>query len=251
MSKNSTDLSVLSKFDFEFPPVGVKFLYRLPEGVRRLDKKLAFCQMLEEAQRSQAPFYVDAENHACMPGLFVLGEDSLWEIAEAGYLGPAYGIYDEPRANRRVYSNGVPRLQKNTVKYVVFSPLQTLEFEPDLLVVMTDDVAQTEIVLRAFSYTNGNAWTSKMTGVLGCSWLYAYPYTTGEMNYLTTGLGYGMKVRGVFPGNRHLISIPFDVLPTVARNLETMSWVLPGYTDKRDEFYAQVYKELGISMPTL
>jgi hypothetical protein len=42
-----TDLSVYNKFEFEKPPVGVKFLFEKPEGIARLDKKLGFCEMLK------------------------------------------------------------------------------------------------------------------------------------------------------------------------------------------------------------
>jgi len=47
-----TDLSIYNKFDFEKPPVGVKFLFDKPERIARLDKKLGFCEMLKEAHRS-------------------------------------------------------------------------------------------------------------------------------------------------------------------------------------------------------
>ncbi|GAI86751.1 unnamed protein product [marine sediment metagenome] len=32
-----TDLSIYKKFDFEKPPVGVKFLFNKPEGIERLE----------------------------------------------------------------------------------------------------------------------------------------------------------------------------------------------------------------------
>jgi len=250
MSSIKPDLSVFKKFNFESPPVGVKFLYHKPDDIKRLDKNLALCQMLREAQQRRAPFYADSENHACAAALYVLGGD-LPEIVEAGYLGVAYKIFKEARVNRRVYYNGIPRLEKNTVKYIAFSPLDKLSFEPDLLIILTDNASQTEILLRAMSYTTGEMWSSKMTNVLGCAWLYAYPYITGELNYMVTGLGYGMKVRKVFLEGRQLISIPFDWLATITQNLQEMMWVLPAYTDERDKFYQQVYKELDLPPPKL
>jgi hypothetical protein len=53
------DLSIFNKFNFEKPPVGVKFLFFRPEGMKQLsmDKNLSFCEMLKEAQQSKTPFY--------------------------------------------------------------------------------------------------------------------------------------------------------------------------------------------------
>ena len=250
MASKKPDLSVFKKFNFESPPVGIKYLYYKPDGIERLDKNLALCQMLREAQQRQTPFFADAANHACGAALYVLGEE-LPEIIEAGYLGPEYKVFKEARVNRRIYYSGVPRLHKNTVKYIAFSPLDQITSDPDLLIVLTDNASQTEILLRAMSYTTGKAWSSKMTNVLGCAWLYAYPYITGEVNYLVTGLGYGMKVRKVFPEDRQLISIPFDWLDTITQNLQEMMWVLPGYTDQYVQFYQQVFKKLGLPPPQL
>jgi len=38
MTQTSQDLSILKKFDFERPPVGVKFLLDKPPGLKKLDK---------------------------------------------------------------------------------------------------------------------------------------------------------------------------------------------------------------------
>ena len=46
-----TDMSIYSKFKFERPPVGVKYLFHKPEGIEPLDKSLALCEMLKEAQQ--------------------------------------------------------------------------------------------------------------------------------------------------------------------------------------------------------
>jgi uncharacterized protein (DUF169 family) len=56
------DLSIFSKFKFEKPPVGVKFLLSRPEGIEQLDKILSFCEMIKEAHQRGAPFYFGKEN---------------------------------------------------------------------------------------------------------------------------------------------------------------------------------------------
>ena len=55
---------ILDKFDFDVPPVGVKFLAKPPNMVDRLDENLALCEMLKRAQEGKA-FFAAAENHTC------------------------------------------------------------------------------------------------------------------------------------------------------------------------------------------
>jgi hypothetical protein len=38
MNQIQRDLLVFKKFNFERPPVGVKFLFKKPEGIERLNK---------------------------------------------------------------------------------------------------------------------------------------------------------------------------------------------------------------------
>ena len=65
----------------------------------------------------------------------------------------------------------------------------------------------------------------------------AYPYLSGKVNYLTTGLTLGLKGRRVYPEGLLLFSIPYDQIPVITQNLERMEWVLPAYTDStREEF---------------
>ncbi len=244
MNPLSLDLSIFNKFNFEKPPVGVKFLLEKPEGIERLDKNLAFCAMVGEAQERGAPFYVDIKNHACPPGTYTLGHDLPPEV-ESGNFGVALQAFKEPYANRRVYDI-LPRFAKETVNCIAFSPLETLSFNPDVLIILTDDVSQTEIITRAISYTTGKVLTSKMTNVLGCAWLYAYPYIAGEINYITTGIGFGMKMQKAFPEGRQVVSIPFDWLPLVIRNLEEIPWVPISYTDEGEEHDMKLFEEFGI-----
>lgn len=229
MESKNADLAIFEKFGFSRSPVGVKFLYEKPEGVKKLDKKIRLCAMITEAQTAKAPFYVDKDNEGCgYAGSWVLGWCEIPRSCAAGGLSTVDSTFKEARANRRLYDY-LPKLEIGTINYLVFSPLSKLSFDPDLLFIMTDDDSQTEILLRAMSYTTGKPYVSKMSGVMGCAWLYVYPYKTGEINYMNTGLFYGPKRYKHFPADKQIISIPFDWLPTMTRNLKDMTWVLPEY----------------------
>ena len=221
MSLSKNDFSIFNKFKFPRPPVGVQFLYDKPEGIQRLKEKRTFCAMLPEAHKGEA-FYATKEDHLC-EGTFTLGQTDIPPVFSSGAIVAAVGRVNQPRAGREVY-RVLPRLEKGTVNYVVFSPLDKLSFDPDVLVV-TATIEQAEILLRASTYTNGRLWTSKTSTVLGCGWLYVYPYVSGEVNYMVMGIcAAGMVAKKLLPTGLVMVSIPYQQLPTVINNLKNMPW---------------------------
>lgn len=236
MTTKRPDLSIFNKFDFEKKPVGVKFLFTKPDRIGQLDKILDFCEMLVEAQEGNS-FYASKENFTCI-GPFILGMTENNPVFESGEVGPRLEVFKEARANRRVYQL-IPKLDRDTVNYVAFSPLDQLTFEPDVLIIMAN-TSQAEILLRAMSYTSGKMWCSKGTPVIGCAWLYLYPFTSGELNFTVTGFGFGMKSRRLFPEGQILMSIPWDLLPSMVENLQDMNWVPHSYTIGGEEHKKKV-----------
>jgi uncharacterized protein (DUF169 family) len=250
MKSLQTDLSVYKKFNFERPPVGVKFLAARPEGMEQLDKQMALCEMMNEANLRGKAFYIDKDNEDCA-GAMILGMAAPAMHAGGGELGVKWGIYQEARVNERLVGEA-PRMMPGNINYVVFAPLEQINFEPDLLFLVAN-VSQAEIVLRATSYSTGELWTSRATSGGACAYFFAYPYLSGKVNYITTGLTLGLKGRRVYPEGLLLFSIPYDRIPLVTRNLEKMEWVLPAYTDKtreaflerRKNIFAELAKEFG------
>jgi len=230
MSSIKQDLSVFNKFKFGRQPVGVKFLTTKPDGIKRLDKILDFCEMLVEAQNGST-FYVSKENFTCV-GPLILGMVDSDPVFESGRVGPKLEIFKDAHANRGIYQF-IPKLAKDTADYVAFSPLDKLSFGPDVLIV-TANPSQAEIILRANSYDTGNIWSAKGTPVAACAWLYIHPYVSGELNFMMPGFSFGMRSRRLFPEGLLLISIPRDLLPSIVKNLRDMNWVPHSYTIGRE-----------------
>jgi uncharacterized protein (DUF169 family) len=230
------DLSVFNKFNFEKPPVGIKFLFFRPKQMKQLamETNLSFCEMLTEAQQSETPFYFSKENNEACVGKILLGMEDMAPFAESGEIGPRLEIFQEPRANHIFYQY-VPKFNRDIVNYVAFSPVGILPFEPDVLII-TATPSQAEIVMRAMSYSTGELYTSKATPVMGCAWFYIYPYQSGKVNYIIPEMAHGMKGRELFAAGSILISIPYQWIPTITQNLKEMKWALPAYTDGREKF---------------
>ena len=240
------DLAILDKFEFDVQPVGVKFLAKRPDRVERLDENMALCEMLKKAQEGNV-FYADKENHTCDAGPYVLGQADAPEPFISGEFGAGLRIFEDARSASRLYQY-IPRIGKGVVNYVAFSPLNKLPFDPDVLIILAK-TSQTEILLRAMSYRTGKMWSSKFSAAIGCAWIFVYPYMTGELNYTMTGLGHGMKRRKLFPEGQQLVSIPFDLLPSILQTLQDMPWVLPAFEPDGPEFVRRLLVKLGITPP--
>jgi uncharacterized protein (DUF169 family) len=238
--------SILDKFAFDVPPVAVKFLADRPDMPERLGEKMALCEMLKKAQEGTS-FFADRENHTCEAGLHVLGQADASGPFVSGKFGAGLRIFEGPRAASRLYGY-LPRIGKGVANYIAFSPLNKLAFDPDVLILLAK-TSQTEILLRASSYRTGEMWASRFSPAIGCAWIYAYPYLTGELNYAMTGLGHGMKRRNLFPEGRQLVSIPFDLLPSILQALQDMPWVLPAYEPDGNDFVKHLLMNLGVGAP--
>jgi uncharacterized protein (DUF169 family) len=243
MTLTKKHLHIFDKFDFDIPPVGVKFLAQRPDTVARLEGNMALCEMLSKAQKGDA-FFADAQNHTCGAGLYILGQADITAPFASGNFGAGLKIFESPRSAGRLY-HYIPKIESGVVNYIAFCPLDRLEFDPDLLILLAS-TSQTEILLRAMSYRTGSMWVSKFSAAIGCAWTYSYPFLTGKLNYFVTGLGHGMKRRKLFPEGRQIISIPFDLLPSMIQVLQEMPWVLPAYKPDGPEFVRQLIDKLGI-----
>jgi uncharacterized protein (DUF169 family) len=235
--------AVLQPLNLDLPPVGVKFYSRPPEDMHQLEGSLRLCEMLRRAQDGHA-FYAAPENHACGGGLYIMGK-SLPHVFTTGEYVAGIQVCEDFKAGRRIYDS-LPRLDADsTVDYVAFAPLEAVAFDPDLLIVLSDP-DQTEVLLRAHSYSTGKLWMSRCTPVIGCAWTYMYPYITGELNFVVTGLSLGMKAGKLYPQGLQLITIPSDLFPMFIRNLKNMPSVLPLLQPGADEFRSKVLAGLGL-----
>ncbi|MEW6184549.1 MAG: DUF169 domain-containing protein [Thermodesulfobacteriota bacterium] len=238
------ELSILDRFRWEVPPLGIKFFSRKPEGMEKLEGKRALCEMLKKAQEGKV-FFAETPDHTCEAGLYVLGQAEAPGPYISGEFGAGLKIFQEPRSAARLY-HYIPRIKPGVVNALAFAPMNALPFDPDILIIQAQTF-QTEILLRAMSYRSGRMWASKCSAAIGCAWLMVYPYLSGELNYMVTGLGHGMKRRELFPEGRQLVSIPFDLLPEMLENLQEMPWELPAYQAKGTEFVQKLLDHLGLA----
>jgi uncharacterized protein (DUF169 family) len=235
--------SVLNKFGFEAVPVAVKFSQESPLGIPEADHPMALCEMLKYAQGGNS-FYAGVHHHNCDAGAYVLGQAKLAEPFLKGQYGAGLGVFADARAASQLYHH-ILTIAEGSVNYVALSPWSKFSFEPDLLVILAN-IEQSEIIFRALSYKTGEAWNSHYSSAIGCSWLFAYPHVKGEINFTTTGLGFGMKRRKLFQPGQQLISVPYNKLGSLLENLNEMPWVPEPYKENGQEYVNNLKKSLGL-----
>jgi uncharacterized protein (DUF169 family) len=219
-AQNIPDLTILDKFKFKLKPVAIKFLLFKPDGIAKLKKKQSICEMIREAQKAE-PFYAELDNFTCVEPI-LLGMAEGDPVFESGHIGQELHIFEEARANRRLYTY-ITKLEKNSVNYVAFSSTDKLTFSPDVLI-LSANPTQLEIILRAMCFATGKMWNSCGTPVMQCSWILTYPYIHGEMNYLITDCSHGMTAKQIYPPGTILVSIPFDRIYQLIDGLQKIGW---------------------------
>jgi uncharacterized protein (DUF169 family) len=244
MGLTEQDFAVLDDFKFDIQPVGVKFLVKPLEKVDKLDSSMTLCEMLKKAQEGDT-FYAGPENHTCGAGPYLLGQTELEGPFRTGEFGAGLGVFKDTRAASRLYLY-VQKIARGVVNYIALSPLSKLPFEPDVMIFLAK-TSQAEILLRAMSYKTGKMWTSRYSSAIGCSWLFIYPYLSGEINFIPTGLGFGMRRRKLFPEGLIFLSIPFDQMPSLLQTLREMPWVPEPYKPDGVEYVKQLLEKLGVA----
>jgi uncharacterized protein (DUF169 family) len=230
------DLSIYQKFNFERSPVSINYCFYKPEGVKKLDKPCGFCEMVKSCQQKMEPFYITAAEEDCVGKklLNLPGGDEVLHNPDGGRLGVNLGAMQRPAVNLRLRTFCY-EMAPGSVHYVLYTPLDKIVYEPDLLVFVCRPT-QAEVLLRANTYTTGDPFESIGTTVANCSSLYVYPYQTGKINYMVTGLAWGMNGRHVYPEGLVIVVIPFQKLPLVTQNLKEMTWYRDSLKLDRDGY---------------
>ena len=234
----------MKRLELEYCPVAVKFCFNKPEGYEELDVSIPLCHHIKNVQTTQQTYYIEAAKEGCV-GKFMLGALPFDSCAQAGTLGFHHGIFKQTGCNANIYYN-IETFKQGTVNYVLFGPATEVDFDPDIIFFVAN-VEKADIIMRATSYCTGDLYEQKATNVIGCHWLFNYPYMSGKVNHVITGMHFGMKRAKLYPAGLQIIAIPFQKLQNFFTGLEEMEWVLPIFSDDPEklEVVEYYYKKIG------
>lgn len=200
----------LKELNLTYAPVAVKFCFNKPAGYDYYDMTgTPMCKMIKLAQDMGKAFYVEVAQEGCM-AKFDLGAADMESFSMSGNVGFLHGIYRQQGGNACMYY-GLDFLRRGTVNYMIFAPATEADFDPDLMIFVAP-VDEADYIMRASHFVTGDFYESKSTPVLGCHWLFNYPYTSGKINNVITGMHMGMKRQKCYPAGLYIISIPFQQL---------------------------------------
>ena len=215
--------ALFAKLELPYSAVAVKYCFNEPTDYEKTDENLSFCQFARLAQDTGRTFYISKENDNCM-GKKILGMVPMDGKMTSGGMGYNLGVFKTPAANARLYDLA-PTLTPGAHNYVIFSPIEDCDFDPDIIIAVAD-IEKADILMRATSYISGDLWESKSSNVMSCAWTYAYTFISGKVNHCITGMHHGMIRRKVYPAGLCIISIPFQKIDEVVKALGEMDWEL-------------------------
>ena len=134
MNFRKKDYDILNKFNFDIPPIGVKYTFKRQEKIPRLAEKMTLCEMLKKAHEGNS-FVADKNNLTC--GGLQLGMDDSSAMMQSGDFAAELMVFEEPRSGSRLYPQ-IPKIGRGLINYVSFSPLIKCQYDPDVLIIFTN-----------------------------------------------------------------------------------------------------------------
>jgi uncharacterized protein (DUF169 family) len=191
----------------------------LPSGIPRIGENIRHCQMVDSVRRKGFQFYSVLEDHMCKGGAAVMGLSEMGEKLKTGevyYHLNHFGSLDAAKSTMEK----VPRVAGNSVKAVVYSPLEKTTFKPDVVLIITTPKQVMELS-QALLHNSGGRVNASFAGKQSvCADGVAYPFLSGEAG-VTVGCSGSRKYTEI-KDDEMIISIPVDMLPGLVASARTM-----------------------------
>lgn len=203
----------------ENEPVAIKWSVKEPRNIEKEKGKSRFCTKLEKAMNGEI-FYATAEEEECMGGARYSGLKDKCKFPanmQSGAFLVPMGVYKNIPAVQRSWKQNL-NVEPGIFQAVVFAPLKTAEFEPDVIFIVCKANQGMEI-LHANAYDSGAHGLGADSGPI-CSSMAAIPYLTGKVTYGFGDVG-ARRNMNVNPEDV-MISIPASELSRIVSNLEEM-----------------------------
>jgi uncharacterized protein (DUF169 family) len=218
--KIGTDLKKIYKL--KTSPVAVKLVsstQEIPEGIERIQEPTRHCQMIDNVRQTGTSFYTLVEDQKCKGGAAVMGLREMDEKLAKGEVYYKLGAFETSNAARRTMQK-VPRVPANSVKAVIYEPLEKAEFIPDV-VVLIGTPKQMMQISQSLLYKQGGRINADFAGKQSlCADGVAEPYMSGQV-CVTVGCG-GSRKHTQINEDEMAMGIPLEQLEDLADSAEKM-----------------------------
>lgn len=180
--------------------------------------KCRYCQAVMRASRGEKVI-LSADNLACAAAAAAFGLKSLHRKLASGAGHYNVGTFGTQSAAHKMMSD-MPRLALGDYKYILVSPLNSCEYQPDVILVEAEPERLMWLALAAIYTTGERLQFSTSVVQATCVDATVVPFTTGQPN-ATLGCT-GCREATDLAVTENLIGIPFSLLPMITENLQNM-----------------------------
>lgn len=217
---NNTIKDILS---LDRDPVGVKFVKE--DDLSKLkdqydaSTKMRYCQALMRAGKGEK-IMISADNIACPASAAAFGLKPLPEMLSSGQMLYNMRLFATPEAGAKAMA-GMTRLSLGEYTAVILSPLETMEVEPDVVVIESKPEHLMWLSLASIYETGERLQFNSAIFQATCVDSTVIPFTSGKLNS-TLGC-YGCREATDVAEEENLIGIPYVEISNIADNLEKLA----------------------------
>ncbi len=173
-------------------PLAVKMLGReeeIPADTKRplrdYGASFTLCQALALGRREGLTIVLDRDSQSCPIVLAGLGF-----VRPEEYLSGKYPLapLNQSTEARIKTAGSMPRFPFGKFSYILISPIETADFDPDVIVFYGNG-AQVMRMIQAAVFASGEALTSRSTGAGSCLLAVVSPILEGQCKYAVPGNG--------------------------------------------------------------
>ncbi len=214
--KKNQDIAEIFKKEIKLTcsPVAIKFIDEIPKKIPLIDEKMRHCEMIRKASYGDK-FYSTLEEQVCKGGAGALG---LCDMSSKLVNGEVY--YNLGRfVSMEIAKDTVKELSVIPEKHLglIYSPLEKADFEPDVVVIISEPVAAMRIS-QALVYSDGDKICPSFAGIQSlCGDVTANPIINKNVN-ITMGCD-GSRKEADVKDNELAIGIPKNKINQIVENL--------------------------------
>ena len=222
-STTETTEKLKSILGLEREPVGIKFVNK--DETAKLESnydsttKTRYCQALMRAGNGEK-IMITSDNITCPASAAAFGLKPLPEMLSSGNMLLNMGLFASAQAGSKAMS-GMTRIENGKYHAVLLSPLDTIEYDPDVIIVESKPEHLMWLSLASIYETGERLQFDSAIFQATCVDSTIIPFIKGKINS-TLGC-YGCREATNIRDEENMIGIPFKKLNSIILNLEKLA----------------------------
>ncbi|WP_340818764.1 DUF169 domain-containing protein [Methanolobus sp. WCC4] len=197
----------------------VKSDEEIPADIPHIGDTTRHCQMVDNVRRLGTQFYATLEDQMCKGGAAVMGLTEMSPKLKSGEVYYNLNHFNTLESAKATMDK-VPMVKANTIRAVIYAPLEKATFMPDVVLVIAKPKTIMELS-QALLHKPGGRVNSGFAGKQSvCADGVSYPYLTGEAG-VTIGCSGSRKYTEI-QDEEMIMSIPVNMLADLVDSAKSM-----------------------------